>query len=848
MGGFSVCNRDCNRQEFMTKVENLTARPNARLFNQSIRNWIGKRSFISNVGTALLMLGLPLYGAEFTVLTTNLSGPGSLPEAIASANLNPGKDRILFNLPGDGVRVIQFTNPLAALTDSVEIDGFSQPESAPNTELNSDNAVRLVELDGLNQTIDGLILAGGDSTVRGLRLRRFARAIAIQSSGNVVVGCHIGFEPTNPADPVDLALGNDFGILLGGSCCSNIVVCCNRIGGSEFADRNVMVQNRRNSIRVGEDGSHPVEDTLILGNFIGVDSSGLRGRVLIGFSGISLRSATRVTVGGEDVRSRNIMTAGLSTSAQAADPGYGSGVSIRGASRDIRIVGNHIGVGTDGVTPLLPIQNVGVTFETYSFTPYITVPVHCRIEGNRIANTGVGVGVFEMQFGTNFTAGKLVTVLSNTMTSIGISPIWLGAATRPNDPGDVDVGANDRQNHPEISDAVFTNGNTLINGLLRSKPDSTYILEIYSSPSNTVSGNGGAELFRQRIAVTTDAGGAATFSVVIPGVDASSRFVTATATDAEGNTSLVSPALEARSIAPVVFVQPVDRGAPVGMNAVFFATASGAQPMSVQWRFQGQAIPGATNLSLLLTNVQPTAAGLYDIVFANAFGSATSRAARLTVGIRPVIIQHPVSQSVASNQSVTLSVGVSNSATLPLLYIWRSNLVIVASELSNERTAFYKSPPLRSNANYIVVVSNAYTAPVASRSVTVNVLTDRDGDGLPDVFENHFGFDPNNPADSGLDSDGDGRSNREEYLSGTSPVDASNQLRIQRITTGVLGAVVEFFAVSNKTYALQYRDTMVDGSWLPLQSLPARETNRMEYVMDAESHSARFYRVVTPSE
>src|ERR1035437_10515275 len=62
-----------------------------------------------------------LHAATFTVTTTNLSGPGSLPVAIAQANATPGKNQIQ----------ISVTNPitlglmLPTITNSVAITGVA---------------------------------------------------------------------------------------------------------------------------------------------------------------------------------------------------------------------------------------------------------------------------------------------------------------------------------------------------------------------------------------------------------------------------------------------------------------------------------------------------------------------------------------------------------------------------------------------------------------------------------------------------------------------------------------------------------------------------------------------------
>jgi len=50
--------------------------------------------------------------------------------------------------------------------------------------------------------------------------------------------------------------------------------------------------------------------------------------------------------------------------------------------------------------------------------------------------------------------------------------------------------------------------------------------------------------------------------------------------------------------------------------------------------------------------------------------------------------------------------------------------------------------------------------------------TDTDGDGMDDAWEIANGLNPFDPADAGLDRDGDGLLNREEFLLGTSPTDS----------------------------------------------------------------------------
>src|SRR6478735_3671616 len=71
-----------------------------------------------------------------TVTNTNDSGAGSLRAAIFKVN-NPalGFDTIEFDINGKGAHIISPSSPLPALTSPVVIDGYSQPGSAPATDV-----------------------------------------------------------------------------------------------------------------------------------------------------------------------------------------------------------------------------------------------------------------------------------------------------------------------------------------------------------------------------------------------------------------------------------------------------------------------------------------------------------------------------------------------------------------------------------------------------------------------------------------------------------------------------------------------------------------------------------------
>jgi hypothetical protein len=82
---------------------------------------------------------------------------------------------------------------------------------------------------------------------------------------------------------------------------------------------------------------------------------------------------------------------------------------------------------------------------------------------------------------------------------------------------------------------------------------------------------------------------------------------------------------------PLMTIQPVAQTVARGSRAQFHARATGVQPLRYQWQLDGVNLPGATNTSLNLTNVQGRDIGAYRAVVSNALGSATSAAATLTI-------------------------------------------------------------------------------------------------------------------------------------------------------------------------------------------------------------------------
>jgi O-glycosyl hydrolase len=112
-------------------------------------------------------------------------------------------------------------------------------------------------------------------------------------------------------------------------------------------------------------------------------------------------------------------------------------------------------------------------------------------------------------------------------------------------------------------------------------------------------------------------GNAGSYSVVISNVYGAITSAAAVLT--------VTPAL------PSIATQPADQAARCGGSASFSAAPSGSEPFTWQWQLNGTNLIGATNSTLILTNVQLRDVGVYQAVVGNAYGSVFSSNANLTL-------------------------------------------------------------------------------------------------------------------------------------------------------------------------------------------------------------------------
>ncbi len=303
-------------------------------------------------------------------------------------------------------------------------------------------------------------------------------------------------------------------------------------------------------------------------------------------------------------------------------------------------------------------------------------------------------------------------------------------------------------------------------------------------------------------------------------------------------------------IVPLEFTSfPLARRVRAGSAVRFKAAVKGPGPFRYQWLFNGDTLPGATNASLKIPRVTLAHEGSYSVTAANAFGRATGEIAALSVLVRPVIIVPPVSQAVVQGGSITFSAGFTGHPE-PFEIDWRRGSVVHARQTGSATESFFALTNVQPAhaGTWRVTVRNAASTRGVSAAFKLTVLPDVNGDGLPDVL--NAPPPPWTNTTGSADFDGDGLSNREEYVAGTNPTNA--QSRLELLSMGVTNGVrwLRFLAMSNRTYSVE-RTFAADGPWLRLHEVLASRTNRVMSVTDSEpapNVPRSFYRVVTPRQ
>lgn len=525
-------------------------------------------------------------------------GVCTLRAAIAEANAHAGPDTIAFNIAGSGVQTIQLGNALPTLNDAsgpTTIDGYTQPGSSPNGDPAISNAAIRVQIRGAGaSSYDGLVITSAGNSVRGLALFNLHRAFRIYGSGasaNRIVGNFIGTDAgatfTAPSDTSGAQ-----GVQIGSGAADN------QIGGPQPAERNVISGNASHGISLYYEGT---ERNRMVNNIIGLGPKGDK-RLSNLRQGIDINSdASNNVVGGNTPGERNVISG---NNWMAVEISHGT------LTTGNQVLGNYIGTGVDGTsaanayaynsqwgvhfedgpTNNLVANNVignnrlgGIKTENYNTIAeqFANNRIGIGVDGSAIPNGRYGIQIAyhsaHMLIGpgniiTNNPEGIQITgtdVDFNTMTQnaiynnkdasgngrgIDLDPLNASGPNQ-NDAGDTDSASNEGLNYPVLTSATqYQATGTACAEAVVPKPCT---IELFLADRGA-GGYGQGRGFLGAAQTKPDG----SFSVVLSSAVAVGSYVTATATDAQGNTSEFSANRQVAAGGPVA--TPTATAAPGG--------------------------------------------------------------------------------------------------------------------------------------------------------------------------------------------------------------------------------------------------------------------------------------------
>jgi hypothetical protein len=355
------------------------------------------------------------------------------------------------------------------------------------------------------------------------------------------------------------------------------------IGGSVAGSGNV-ISGHGNGILARSDGVR------IRGNFIGTDITGTLARPNTFGIELSTMGGFAVTglIGGDTAVEGNTISGNSS-----------DGVRVFRATVTMRR--NRIGVSATDAA--LGNGGFGVFIDSGLATLGTTNAAH----GNTIANNGdtgvqVRIGFPEVRDASD------AAIQGNRIFSNGVVPLaGLGInnsapdVVTANDAGDGDTGPNGLQNFPVLTAATIAGGNLTVSGTLNSVANVPHRVEIFSSAACDPFGFGEGQSFLGGFTVLTDIAGNAAFNPAPLAIPAGQTRITATATNASGQTSEFSQCLEATGGAPLPTLAIDDVSHAEG-NAgttpfVFTVTlsAASATPVTVNWATADGSATSADN-------------------------------------------------------------------------------------------------------------------------------------------------------------------------------------------------------------------------------------------------------------
>jgi parallel beta-helix repeat protein len=382
---------------------------------------------------------------RLVVTNTNDAGAGSLRDAILLANAHTGvTETVTFNIPSLGPQTIAPTTPLPPITDPVIIDGTTQPGYT--------SSQPVIEIEGTlaGSDANGLIVAAGHSTIRGVVINRFGAGgtgaggtgiVLLGGGHNTIDASFIGTDRTGSS-----ALPNRGDGILIDTTSDNVITANNIIAFNGAA--GVSISGSGNTVESNRIFANTAAGVLVLsgsGNTISANAIFDNGRLGIDLvaaggataDGVTPNDAGDADTGANDLQNSPVLTSALSDagattilgtlnstpntqfriqfywSATCDASGYGQG-------------GTHLGVASTATD--------GNGDASFTFTFGFEIPTGQAITATAAPLTG-GTSEFSKCLPVNTTVGltpatlNLLTRDAGTLTVVLSDPAGVNGAT-----------------------------------------------------------------------------------------------------------------------------------------------------------------------------------------------------------------------------------------------------------------------------------------------------------------------------------------------------------------------------------------------------------------------------------
>ncbi len=509
------------------------------------------------------------------------------------------------------------------LSDGVRVRGLAQSTRVQVNYIGMDftrtvavtNGSSGINVDAYNTLIGG---PDGFNQIAGNNLN----GISINGgAGTVVQGNYVGLTFNGTAGlsnkQYGIYINNATNVTVGGTGVFRNVIASSRLAGLviDGSSSNVVVQN--NYIGLNANGDAAIRNNsggVIVDAFdVTIGGTGALGNVISGNTGIGIDVTT-----GRNVRVLG-NTVGLASDGVTPIPNTSGGIRLRNGAVGVLVGGTNSAAANviarnDGTTEFIVdgpssghqilgnfigVQRFGVAFASHDTSRglFINNSASNMIAGNvfgqlgealyiggtgSVANVIKGnfIGEYQLEPLTNSSWGVIITNARNTVMG-GYTPeernlitlnnggvlvtgtnalnndvarnLIYGNSARlnidlgplgfnTNDLNDADEGANRLQNRPHLTNGVTLSPSLMVyaQGVLTSAPSTTFAIDVFRAQGT----NASAFRYLGRTYTTTDGGGVGPFSAGFAINLAAGEYLSATATDPDGNTSelAVSPA------------------------------------------------------------------------------------------------------------------------------------------------------------------------------------------------------------------------------------------------------------------------------------------------------------------